>query len=97
MPPTSFKHANLISGQSKISAKKIFLDKNQEQSYIIHLIEIPDLVARKFHLNEGDYLIWRYYDDVNAAIVRKREGRLSREKTYQETQKAASPTRHYNS
>lgn len=79
MSPTSFEHANRISGQSRISSTKIFLDKNHKHFCNLHYIEIPDSVARKFELNEGDCLIWHYYDDKKAAIVTKREGWKSRE------------------
>jgi hypothetical protein len=80
MTYTSFEQANLISGQSRISFTKIFLNKNHKHFYNLHYIEIPDSVARKFELNEGDCLIWNYYDDKKAAIVRKREGWKSRGK-----------------
>ena len=79
MASTSVEHANLISGQSRISYTKIFLDKNHKHFCNLHYIEIPDLVARKFDLNEGDCLIWNYYDDKKSAIVTKREEWKSRE------------------
>jgi hypothetical protein len=78
MTYTSFEHANLISGQSRISSTKIFLDKNHKHFCNLHYIEIPDSVARKFDLKGGDCLIWNYYHDKKAAIVRKREGWQSR-------------------
>ena len=87
MPPISFERANLISGQSRISSTKIFLDKNHKHFYNLHYIEIPDSVARKFELNEGDCLIWHYYDDKKAAIVRKREGWKSRNAKLSEVKK----------
>jgi hypothetical protein len=75
----SFENAKLISGQSKITSAKVFLDKNHKHSCDLHYIEIPDLVARKFDLKEGDQLIWHYYVDKKAAIVIKREGWKSRD------------------
>ena len=54
MHPTSFKNANLISGQSKLYTTKKFA----EYFSSLNLIEIPDLVARKFDLKEEDCLIW---------------------------------------
>jgi hypothetical protein len=87
MPFTSFENANLISGQSRISSPKIFLDKNHKHFYNIHYIEIPDSVARKFELNEGDCLIWHYYADKKAAIVTKREGWKSRNAKLSEVKK----------
>ena len=54
MPSTSFENANLITGQSRISSTKIFLDKNHKHFYNLHYIEIPDSVARKFDLNREE-------------------------------------------
>jgi hypothetical protein len=79
MSSTSFDNAKLVSGQSKISSVKVFLDKNHKHFGNLNYIEIPDLVARKFDLKEGDCLIWHYYTDKKAAIVIKREGWKSRE------------------
>lgn len=75
---TSFERANLVAGQSKITSEKILLGKNHKHFYNPHYLEIPDLVARKFDLRDGDRLIWHYYHDKRAAIVRKRGGRISR-------------------
>jgi bifunctional DNA-binding transcriptional regulator/antitoxin component of YhaV-PrlF toxin-antitoxin module len=68
-----------VSGQSKITSTKVFLDEYHKHFCNLHYIEIPDLVARKFDLKEGDSLIWYYYTDKKAAIVIKREGWKSRE------------------
>ena len=70
----------LYQAKSRISSTKIFLDNNHKHFYNLHYVEISDLVTRKFDLNEGDCLIWHYYDDKKAAIVRKREGWKSRVK-----------------
>jgi hypothetical protein len=75
----SFENTKLVSGQSKITSTKVFLDKNHKHSCNLNYIEIPDLVALKFDLKEGDHLIWHYYVDKKAAIVIKREGWKSRE------------------
>jgi hypothetical protein len=76
MPSTSFEDANLVSGRSKL-----FPARQLGECFSgINIIEIPTLVALKFDLKEGDCLIWHYYDDKKAAIVTKREGRMSREK-----------------
>ena len=53
MSSNSFENANLISGQSKLYPTKKFT----EYFYSLDLIEIPDLVARKFDLTKGDCLI----------------------------------------
>ena len=45
MLSNSFENANLILGQSKLYPIKKFA----EHFYILNLIEIPDLVARKFN------------------------------------------------
>ena len=74
MSTTSFENANLISGQSKLFPTRQFA----EYFSSLNIIEIPLLIARKFDLKEGDCLIWHYYDDKKAAIVIKREGRISR-------------------
>ena len=74
MTSTSFEQANPISGRSKLYPAKKFA----EHFSSLNLIEIPDLVARKFDLKEGDCLIWHYYADKKAAIVTKREGWKSR-------------------
>jgi hypothetical protein len=52
---------------------------NSQNISSLNLIEIPDLVACKFNLKEGDCLIWHYYADKKAAIVTKREEWKSRE------------------
>jgi len=75
----SFEKPRLISGQSKITSTKVFLDKSRKHFCDLHYIEIPDLVAREFDLREGDCLIWHYYTDKKAAIVIKREGWKSKE------------------
>ena len=54
MPSTTFENANLISGQSKLYPTKKFT----EYFYSLDLIEIPDLVARKFDPTAGDCLIY---------------------------------------
>ena len=71
---TSFEHANLVSGQSKLYPTRRFAAYFSS----INIIEIPSLIARKFDLKEGDCLIWHYYADRKAAIVTKREGWKSR-------------------
>ena len=75
----SFENTKLVSGQSKITSTKVFLDKNHKHSCNLNYIEIPDLVALKFDLKEGDSLMWHYFADKKAAIVIKREGWKSRE------------------
>lgn len=79
MSTTTFENAKLVSGQSKIDSVKVFLDKNHKHFCNLNYIEIPDLVARKFDLKEGDRLMWHYFTDKKAAIVIKREGWKSRE------------------
>jgi hypothetical protein len=80
MSSTSFERANIVAGQSKITSEKILLGKNHKYFHTLHYIEIPDLVARKFDLRDGDSLVWRYYHDKRVAIVTKREGWKSRSK-----------------
>jgi hypothetical protein len=75
----SFENTKLVSGQSKITSTKVFLDKNHRHFYNLNYIEIPDFVALMFDLKEGDHLIWHYYVDKKAALVTKREGWKSRE------------------
>ena len=54
-------------------------NKNQKYFYRRYLIEIPQLIANEFDFKEEDSLMWRYYANVNAAVVSKRGGRISRE------------------
>ena len=75
----SFENAKLVSGESKITSTKVFLNKNHKHVCNLNYIEIPDFVALKFDLKEGDSLIWHYFTDKKAAIVIKREGWKSRE------------------
>ena len=74
-----FENARVVSGQSKIDSVKVFLDKNHKHYSNLNYIEIPDFVARKFNLEEGDRLMWHYFTDKKVAIVIKREGWKSRE------------------
>lgn len=67
----------LVIGQSKLY--DIHCNKNQKYSYRRYLIEIPPLIANEFDFKEEDCLIWRYYANVKAAVVSKRERRISRE------------------
>jgi hypothetical protein len=53
MSTKKFENAKLISGQSKITSVKVFLDKNHKHVCNLNYIEIPDFVARKFDLKEG--------------------------------------------
>jgi hypothetical protein len=48
-------------------------NKNQKYFYRRYLI------ANEFDFKEEDSLMWRYYANVNAAVVSKRGGRISRE------------------
>ena len=67
----------LVIGQSKLY--DTLYNKNQKYFYRRYLIEIPLLIANEFDFKGEDCLIWRYYANVKAAVVSKREGRISRE------------------
>jgi hypothetical protein len=67
----------LVIGQSRLY--DTLYNKNHKYFYRRYLIEIPLLIANEFDFKEEDCLIWRYYANVKAAVVSKREWRISRE------------------
>ena len=67
----------LVIGQSRLY--DTLYNKNQKYFYRWYLIEIPQLIANEFDFKEEDSLMWRYYANVNVAVVSKRGGRISRE------------------
>ena len=67
----------LVIGQSKLY--DTLYNKNHKYFYKRYLIEIPLLIADEFDFKEEDCVIWRYYANVKAAVVSKREWRISRE------------------
>jgi hypothetical protein len=67
----------LVIGQSRLY--DTLYNKNQKYFYRRYLIEVPLQIANEFDFKEEDCLIWRYYANVKAAVVSKREGRISRE------------------